>query len=154
MILHQTFLHLRADRDMAGWHGSTGHVPRIHCWCSRRIQHTVPQCVGLTRDIWVLFICRPGLIDSVFLHPCLHRVTNISAMPRCCLCEVLLMVFFSRSLSYVMCMGCFSFLLLGGMYFVTDVKGWWAGRPFVYPGSVHTQIKSSLYFSGWYTLSL
>ncbi|KAM9344539.1 heparan-alpha-glucosaminide N-acetyltransferase [Symphorus nematophorus] len=38
------------------------------------------------------------------------------------------------SLSYVMCMGCFSFLLLGGMYFVTDVKGWWAGQPFIYPG--------------------
>ncbi|XP_035519623.1 heparan-alpha-glucosaminide N-acetyltransferase [Morone saxatilis] len=38
------------------------------------------------------------------------------------------------SLSYVMCMGCFSFLLLGGMYFVTDVKGWWPGQPFIYPG--------------------
>lgn len=29
MILHQTFLHLGADRDMAGWHGSTGHAPKI-----------------------------------------------------------------------------------------------------------------------------
>ncbi|XP_061602033.1 heparan-alpha-glucosaminide N-acetyltransferase isoform X2 [Cololabis saira] len=38
------------------------------------------------------------------------------------------------SLSYVTCMGCFSFLLLGGMYFVIDVKGWWAGQPFIYPG--------------------
>ncbi|XP_034753529.1 heparan-alpha-glucosaminide N-acetyltransferase isoform X2 [Etheostoma cragini] len=38
------------------------------------------------------------------------------------------------SLSYVMCTGCFSFLLLGGMYFVTDVKGWWGGQPFIYPG--------------------
>ncbi|KAM9365531.1 heparan-alpha-glucosaminide N-acetyltransferase [Pholidichthys leucotaenia] len=38
------------------------------------------------------------------------------------------------SLSYVMCMGCFSFLLLGGMYFVIDIKGWWGGQPFVYPG--------------------
>ncbi|KAF7669935.1 hypothetical protein LDENG_00115070 [Lucifuga dentata] len=38
------------------------------------------------------------------------------------------------SLSYVMCMGCFSFLLLGGMYIVTDVKGWWGGQPFIYPG--------------------
>ncbi|XP_042289176.1 heparan-alpha-glucosaminide N-acetyltransferase isoform X3 [Thunnus maccoyii] len=38
------------------------------------------------------------------------------------------------SVSYVMCMGCFSFLLLGGMYFVTDIKGWWGGQPFIYPG--------------------
>uniref|UniRef100_UPI0037E8D68B heparan-alpha-glucosaminide N-acetyltransferase n=1 Tax=Semicossyphus pulcher TaxID=241346 RepID=UPI0037E8D68B len=38
------------------------------------------------------------------------------------------------SLSYVMCMGCFSFLLLGGMYYVTDMKNWWSGQPFTYPG--------------------
>ncbi|KAM7385915.1 hypothetical protein PAMP_001957 [Pampus punctatissimus] len=38
------------------------------------------------------------------------------------------------SLSYVMCLGCFSFLLLGAVYFVTDVKGWWGGQPFIYPG--------------------
>ncbi|XP_068182833.1 heparan-alpha-glucosaminide N-acetyltransferase [Antennarius striatus] len=38
------------------------------------------------------------------------------------------------SLSYVACMGCFSFLLLGVMFFVIDVKDWWAGQPFVYPG--------------------
>ncbi|XP_023132897.1 heparan-alpha-glucosaminide N-acetyltransferase isoform X2 [Amphiprion ocellaris] len=38
------------------------------------------------------------------------------------------------SLSFVLCMGCFSFLLLGAMYFVIDIKGWWAGQPFVYPG--------------------
>ncbi|XP_068424672.1 heparan-alpha-glucosaminide N-acetyltransferase [Clinocottus analis] len=38
------------------------------------------------------------------------------------------------SLSFVTCMGCFSFLLLGGMYFVIDIKGWWGGQPFLYPG--------------------
>uniref|UniRef100_A0A3Q1G1Y1 Si:dkey-192p21.6 n=1 Tax=Acanthochromis polyacanthus TaxID=80966 RepID=A0A3Q1G1Y1_9TELE len=38
------------------------------------------------------------------------------------------------SLSFVLCMGCFSFLLLGAMYFVIDIKGWWAGQPFIYPG--------------------
>ncbi|XP_034538238.1 heparan-alpha-glucosaminide N-acetyltransferase [Notolabrus celidotus] len=38
------------------------------------------------------------------------------------------------SLSYVMCMGCFSFLLLGGMYFITDTKSWWGGQPFIFPG--------------------
>nr|XP_020501780.1 heparan-alpha-glucosaminide N-acetyltransferase-like isoform X2 [Labrus bergylta] len=38
------------------------------------------------------------------------------------------------SLSYVMCMGCFSFLLLAGIYFVTDMKSWWSGQPFIFPG--------------------
>ncbi|XP_035609830.1 heparan-alpha-glucosaminide N-acetyltransferase isoform X1 [Oncorhynchus keta] len=38
------------------------------------------------------------------------------------------------SLSYITCMGCFSFLLLGVMYFVMDIKGWWGGQPFIYPG--------------------
>uniref|UniRef100_A0A3B3CB71 Si:dkey-192p21.6 n=1 Tax=Oryzias melastigma TaxID=30732 RepID=A0A3B3CB71_ORYME len=38
------------------------------------------------------------------------------------------------SLSYVMCMGALSFLLLGGMYFIIDVRGWWGGQPFLYPG--------------------
>lgn len=83
MILHQTFLHLGTDRDMAGWHGSTGHVPRIHCWCFRTIQQTVPQFAGLARDPWVLFICSAGLIDSVFLHPCSQHTTNILVMPTC-----------------------------------------------------------------------
>ncbi|XP_023182860.1 heparan-alpha-glucosaminide N-acetyltransferase-like isoform X1 [Xiphophorus maculatus] len=39
-----------------------------------------------------------------------------------------------RSLSYVTAMGCFSFLLLGAMFFIIDVKGWWRGQPFLYPG--------------------
>uniref|UniRef100_W5KB49 Si:dkey-192p21.6 n=1 Tax=Astyanax mexicanus TaxID=7994 RepID=W5KB49_ASTMX len=38
------------------------------------------------------------------------------------------------SLSYVACMGCMSFVLLGVMYFVVDIKGWWGGQPFIYPG--------------------
>ncbi|KAG7512437.1 heparan-alpha-glucosaminide N-acetyltransferase-like [Solea senegalensis] len=38
------------------------------------------------------------------------------------------------SLSYVTCTGCFSFLLLGAMFFVIDIKGWWGGQPFIYPG--------------------
>ncbi|KAK5908162.1 hypothetical protein CgunFtcFv8_016243 [Champsocephalus gunnari] len=38
------------------------------------------------------------------------------------------------SLSFVLCMGSVSFLLLGGMYYVTDIKGWWGGQPFIYPG--------------------
>ncbi|XP_072533088.1 heparan-alpha-glucosaminide N-acetyltransferase [Salminus brasiliensis] len=38
------------------------------------------------------------------------------------------------SLSYVACMGCMSFVLLGLMYFVIDIKGWWSGQPFIYPG--------------------
>ncbi|XP_034158615.1 heparan-alpha-glucosaminide N-acetyltransferase isoform X7 [Pangasianodon hypophthalmus] len=38
------------------------------------------------------------------------------------------------SLSYVACMGSMSFVLLGVMYFVVDIKGWWGGQPFIYPG--------------------
>uniref|UniRef100_A0A087XSP2 Si:dkey-192p21.6 n=1 Tax=Poecilia formosa TaxID=48698 RepID=A0A087XSP2_POEFO len=38
------------------------------------------------------------------------------------------------SLSYVTAMGCFSFLLLGAMFFIIDVNGWWRGQPFLYPG--------------------
>ncbi|KAG5831017.1 hypothetical protein ANANG_G00299400 [Anguilla anguilla] len=38
------------------------------------------------------------------------------------------------SLSYVTCMGSSSFLLLALLYFLIDVKGWWAGQPFIYPG--------------------
>ncbi|XP_047458205.1 heparan-alpha-glucosaminide N-acetyltransferase isoform X2 [Mugil cephalus] len=38
------------------------------------------------------------------------------------------------SLSFVMCTGCFSFVLLGAMYLVIDVKDWWGGQPFIYPG--------------------
>ncbi|XP_059422219.1 heparan-alpha-glucosaminide N-acetyltransferase [Carassius carassius] len=38
------------------------------------------------------------------------------------------------SLSFVTCMGCMSFVLLGLMYFVVDIKEWWAGQPFIYPG--------------------
>ncbi|XP_067278614.1 heparan-alpha-glucosaminide N-acetyltransferase isoform X3 [Pseudorasbora parva] len=38
------------------------------------------------------------------------------------------------SLSYVTCMGCMSFLLLGVMYIIVDVKEWWGGQPFIYPG--------------------
>ncbi|KAF3842363.1 hypothetical protein F7725_024314 [Dissostichus mawsoni] len=41
---------------------------------------------------------------------------------------------FGKSLSFVLCMGSVSFLLLGGMYYVTDIKGWWGGQPFIYPG--------------------
>ncbi|KAL7877881.1 hypothetical protein SRHO_G00045240 [Serrasalmus rhombeus] len=39
------------------------------------------------------------------------------------------------SLSYVACMGCMSFALLGVIYFVVDIKGWWGGQPFIYPGT-------------------
>uniref|UniRef100_A0A4W4GH23 Uncharacterized protein n=1 Tax=Electrophorus electricus TaxID=8005 RepID=A0A4W4GH23_ELEEL len=39
-----------------------------------------------------------------------------------------------RSLSYVACMGCTSFVLLGVMYFAVDIKEWWGGQPFIYLG--------------------
>ncbi|XP_009305614.1 uncharacterized protein isoform X7 [Danio rerio] len=38
------------------------------------------------------------------------------------------------SLSFVTCMACMSFLLLAVMYFIIDVKKWWGGQPFIFPG--------------------
>ncbi|KAM8924659.1 heparan-alpha-glucosaminide N-acetyltransferase-like [Pelodytes ibericus] len=38
------------------------------------------------------------------------------------------------SLSFVTTLGCFSFLLLGLMFYVIDVRSWWRGQPFIYPG--------------------
>ncbi|XP_069096296.1 heparan-alpha-glucosaminide N-acetyltransferase-like isoform X1 [Pleurodeles waltl] len=38
------------------------------------------------------------------------------------------------SLSFVTTMSCFSFLVLGVMFYVIDVKHWWGGQPFIFPG--------------------
>ncbi|XP_062865256.1 heparan-alpha-glucosaminide N-acetyltransferase [Trichomycterus rosablanca] len=38
------------------------------------------------------------------------------------------------SLSYVTVLSCFAFVLLLGCYYVIDVKRWWTGAPFFYPG--------------------
>ncbi|KAM4636143.1 heparan-alpha-glucosaminide N-acetyltransferase-like [Discoglossus pictus] len=38
------------------------------------------------------------------------------------------------SLSFVTTLSAFSFLLLGLMYYVVDVRQWWGGQPFIYPG--------------------
>uniref|UniRef100_A0AAY4DYX8 Uncharacterized protein n=1 Tax=Denticeps clupeoides TaxID=299321 RepID=A0AAY4DYX8_9TELE len=59
---------------------------------------------------------------------------------------ILKVCFLCRSLSYVTCMGCFSFLLLGVMFFIVDIKGWWGGQPFIYPGmnSIFVYIGHSL----------
>ncbi|KAE8591306.1 hypothetical protein XENTR_v10018392 [Xenopus tropicalis] len=38
------------------------------------------------------------------------------------------------SLSFITTLSCFSFLLLGLMFYVIDVKHWWQGQPFIYPG--------------------
>ncbi|XP_059585754.1 heparan-alpha-glucosaminide N-acetyltransferase isoform X2 [Alligator mississippiensis] len=38
------------------------------------------------------------------------------------------------SLSFVTTLSCFSFILLGLMFYVIDVKNWWDGQPFIYPG--------------------
>uniref|UniRef100_A0A7N8WMZ7 Si:dkey-192p21.6 n=1 Tax=Mastacembelus armatus TaxID=205130 RepID=A0A7N8WMZ7_9TELE len=54
------------------------------------------------------------------------------------------------SLSYVTCMGCFSFLLLGAMYFVIDIKGWWGGQPFIYPGMNSTFVYVGHSLLGFY----
>ncbi|XP_069467701.1 heparan-alpha-glucosaminide N-acetyltransferase-like [Ambystoma mexicanum] len=38
------------------------------------------------------------------------------------------------SLSFVTTLGCFSFVVLGLMFYVIDVKHWWGGQPFIFPG--------------------
>ncbi|XP_075466535.1 heparan-alpha-glucosaminide N-acetyltransferase-like isoform X7 [Ascaphus truei] len=38
------------------------------------------------------------------------------------------------SLTFVTTLSCFSFLLLGLMFYVIDVRHWWGGQPFIYPG--------------------
>ncbi|XP_031415518.1 heparan-alpha-glucosaminide N-acetyltransferase isoform X2 [Clupea harengus] len=38
------------------------------------------------------------------------------------------------SLSYVTTLSCFAFVLLGVVYYIVDVKRWWSGAPFYYPG--------------------
>lgn len=43
-------------------------------------------------------------------------------------------VFPLRSLSYVTTLACFAFVLLAVIYYIVDVKKWWSGAPFYYPG--------------------
>ncbi|XP_026160123.1 heparan-alpha-glucosaminide N-acetyltransferase isoform X2 [Mastacembelus armatus] len=38
------------------------------------------------------------------------------------------------SLSYVTTLACFAFVLLVLIYYIVDVKKWWSGAPFYYPG--------------------
>ncbi|CAG6017829.1 unnamed protein product [Menidia menidia] len=54
------------------------------------------------------------------------------------------------SLSYVLYMGCSAFVLLGAMYFVTDVKGWWGGQPFIYLGMNSIFVYVGHSFLGFY----
>ncbi|XP_056387378.1 proto-oncogene tyrosine-protein kinase receptor Ret-like isoform X5 [Hyla sarda] len=39
------------------------------------------------------------------------------------------------SLSFITTLSCFSFLLLGLMFYVIDVRRWWGGQPFIYPAT-------------------
>lgn len=39
-----------------------------------------------------------------------------------------------RSMSFVLVTSCFAFYLLSFCYWLIDVKGWWSGAPFFYPG--------------------
>ncbi len=41
-----------------------------------------------------------------------------------------------RSLSYVTTLSCFAFVALGVFYYLVDVKKWWSGAPFLYPGKL------------------
>lgn len=46
------------------------------------------------------------------------------------------MYFISRSLSYVTTLACFAFVLLTLLFYIVDVKAWWSGAPFFYPGEI------------------
>lgn len=92
MVLHQTFLHLGRDRDMAGWHGSTGHVPRIHCWC---LAWTNPAncpavCWSASRPLGFIYlqyrIDRPSVFTPLFTTLVMARCTewNVAVVVKCC----------------------------------------------------------------------
>lgn len=85
-------------------------------------------------------------IDRLCFYTLVHTVpltfTNDPMSSVCVVVKHRLWSFLPRSLSYVTCMGSFSFLLLGAMYFIIDVKGCWSGRPFIYPGTVYSLFKS------------
>ncbi|KAG1684726.1 Heparan-alpha-glucosaminide N-acetyltransferase [Nymphon striatum] len=61
------------------------------------------------------------------------------------------------SLSFVLCMASFAFFLLAALYVIIDVKFWWSGSPFVYPGMnsilvyVGSEITGSLFPWSWHT---
>lgn len=48
-----------------------------------------------------------------------------------------------RSLSYVTTLACFAYVLLVLIYYTVDVKKWWSGAPFYYPGE-HGTISSDI----------
>ncbi|GCB64323.1 hypothetical protein scyTo_0004584 [Scyliorhinus torazame] len=54
------------------------------------------------------------------------------------------------SLSFITTTGCFSFILLGLMYYIIDIKEWWGGEPFIFPGmnSIFVYVGHSVL--GWY----
>lgn len=52
--------------------------------------------------------------------------------------------FTSRSLSYVTTLACFAYVLLVLVYFTVDVKKWWSGAPFYYPGE-HCAVLSDIH---------
>jgi heparan-alpha-glucosaminide N-acetyltransferase len=58
------------------------------------------------------------------------------------------------SLSFIFCMGGFAMVILGVLHYVVDVKQWWSGSPFVYPGmnSIAVYMISEI-MSGYFPLS-
>lgn len=53
----------------------------------------------------------------------------------CCMIHCFCLVTF-RSLSYVTTLSCFAFVALVVFYYLVDVKKWWSGAPFFYPGKL------------------
>ncbi|XP_078055398.1 heparan-alpha-glucosaminide N-acetyltransferase [Mustelus asterias] len=54
------------------------------------------------------------------------------------------------SLSFITTTGCFSFILLSLMYYIIDMREWWGGEPFIFPGmnSIFVYVGHSVL--GWY----
>ncbi len=136
---------------MTYWHSCTEQVPSLHfgCLCFllayskhrnyyMSIHYLVPGSAlccpfyykkGLAKHITclrVIFYIFVKIYDMSCLHYKFFILSKGSdpTIQICCL---------FRSLSFVTCMGCMSFVLLGLMYFVVDIKEWWGGQPFIYP---------------------
>lgn len=82
----------------------------------------------------IVIICGHKFSNILFIHESMHS-TFISRGMYCLMCDSqLLSCVTFRSFSYVTTLSCFAFVTLGVFYYTVDVKKWWSGAPFFYPG--------------------
>ncbi|XP_067828430.1 heparan-alpha-glucosaminide N-acetyltransferase [Heptranchias perlo] len=156
--------------------GAAGYIDRwllganhIFNWptCKELYRTTVPfdpeGILGTINSIVMAFIgMQAGKIVLVY------RPSNISILKRFLIWAVLLGIISAVltkcrreegfipvnknlwSLSFITTMGCFSFILLSLMYYIIDMKEWWGGEPFIFPGmnSIFVYVGHSVL--GWY----